>query len=85
MADCVLIARIGFRISIWVVTTCVIQKKDDLMSGTSQSLMAILGKIVVFHFPHVIQVAHSDDTRGDGIACDVFQGLMFFFCQSTHG
>ena len=58
MADCVLFTRIGLHIPtvwalFWVISTSVIQKKDDLTSGTRRSPMAtqerLLCSIRSFH------------------------------------
>ena len=82
MADWVLSIRTGLHILLvwtllWVTSTAVTQKKDDLMSGTRHSPMATRRKTAVFHsfFPRVLEVAHSDYTRRDAMALGVIRTL----------
>ena len=82
-ADCVLFTRPGLLVPVvwglfWVISTSVIQKKDDLMSGTSHSPMATRERLLcssLSFLPHVLEVGQSDCMRRDSTAFGVIRTL----------
>ena len=82
MAGCVLFTRTGLHVPMgwalfWVISTSVIQKKDDLMSGTRHFTDGDPRNTAVFHslFPHVLEIAQPDYTRRDSTTLGITRTL----------